>query len=329
MDHHKETSENNYLTEAEQHKESADKHKRQLISAWKTFGITGVFVLAAAGSLILICLAWFVRNSQVRGGSVSVSAEQNIVRIASKGDRQTAELRSDLNLPEGTAYEYGGETYYYTENEEIAMHLAEDYNVSPGASGSFDFYIIPTSNGARTVTLYLGLAGYRKGETEKAIPVEDETLNALLKGHILLFKNYENRFYSGWLHNQNSDGIFQNTITITLPEDAEAGVPYPYTIYWIWPKRYENMISHRPYNKDLYAPNSSEFATVFLPFVEAQSADANANQIGTSNYRYSSVFLSDIWPLNETKARSNAYNLADEYIGTNADYLYLTIRTAS
>ena len=329
MDQHKETSENSHLTEAEYYKETAEKHRQEVTAAWKTFGKTGVFVLAAAVVFILICLGWFVQNSQVTSGSGAVSARQNVVRFASKGYRQEAETDSTLELPDGSKFEYESETYYYTENDEIAMRLSENYHVSPGASGSIDFYLIPVSSGARTVTLSLELAGYYKNAYGMSVPAKDEVLNKLLKGHILLFENYENGFYSGWLYNQDSEGVFRNTFSVTLPENAEADVPYHYSIYWIWPKRYENLVSHRPGNQDLYADSSEEFQVIFLPFVYAQASKENAVQIGKEEYRYSTVFLSDKWPLAESTARTKAYNLADEYIGTKADDLYLKISIAS
>lgn len=329
MDYHKEENENKHLTEAERYREAAKMHEQEMKSAWKTFGKTGLFVLAAAVVFVLICVSWFVQNSQVKGNSGTVRADQNIVRIASKGDRQTAELHSTLGLQDGSVLNYNDEDYYYTENDEIAMRLSDDYKVAPGVSGFIEFYVIPTRSGARTVTLELCLAGYQDGEDDQVVPVEDEALNELLKGHVLLFESYQDGFYSDWLYNSDAEGIYHNTITVSLPENAAVDVPYPYRIYWIWPKRYENMISHRQNKKDLYAEDSGEFIHTFMPFVETQSSGENKSPIGSTGYSYSSVFLSDEWPLSDKNVRSKAYNLADEYIGTNADYLYLTIRIAS
>ena len=327
MDFHKETEEKGRLTDAEHYRASAEMHKQEVKATWSTFWTTGVFVLAALAVLFFIGLAWILSNSRVTGGTVSVGVQSNIVRLASKGYRQKAEMDSDMGLQDGTALDYNNDVYYYTEDGEIAMRLSEEYYVCPGARGSIDFYIIPVSNGARTVTLYFELDGYQKNESGKAVPVTDQPLEALLRGHILLFENYENGFYSGWLPDNYSDGILHNTITVTLPEDAQADVPYPCTIYWIWPKRYENIISHRPDKNDLFADNSDEFRDIFLPFVEAQASAENTGWIG-SDYSCSSLFVSNIWPLEGAEDRSKAYNLADEYIGTNADYLYLTIRTS-
>lgn len=309
--------------EAEYYRTMAETHKETLKCFWKDFLKTGVFILAVIIVIIIAGIAWFVANNRVAGDTSSISAQQDIVRIASKGVRQTAE-ESNLNLFPGTPYVYDNVTYYYTEGGEIAMHLSEDYIISPGASGSIEFYIIPTRDGATTVNLYLGLAGYAdklsEGGTSKAERVEDATLDALLSGHILLFKKYENGHYSEWLYNEGTDGILNNKITIQLTEDSKKGVPYPYTIYWIWPKRYENMAN------DLFVNGSEEFTGKFLPFIENQ---ANTKIPITQNYFYNRIFLSNAGSLDTFDVRTKAYNLADEYIGTNADYLYLTIRTAT
>ena len=281
----------------------------------REFVKTTFFLLATLAVLVYGSRAWFVSNSRVNAGTASASAQFALVRIASKGQRQTAEM-SILNLPEGTKYEHSGQTYYYTEGGEIALRLAEDYVVSPGASGSIDFYIIPTRDGAMTVTLYLSLAGYTEKADGSVGRAQDDVLDALLSGHILLFNVFDGRYYSKWLGNSGSVGLLDNSVTITLPEDTKAGEPYPVTLYWIWPLRYENMA------EDLYAPGSTEFTEQFQPFIEEQAGTMTS--IPGTEYRYSRIFLTK-GELDRTKA----YNLADEYIGTNAKYLYLTIRTTS
>lgn len=320
------------LTEADRYKASAEAHKQELKSSWKTFWGTGAFVLAALSVFFIICIAWFAMNDQVNSNTGAVSAQQDIVRIASKGVRQTAESKmSGWNLAEGTYKTIDNEDYYYTEGGEIAWRLAEDYSVMPGANGSIDFYIIPNHDGAQTITLYMGLAGYKKGRDaegkEIVESVNDGTLNALLNGHILLFNNKdENGFYSDWLFNVNEGGIINNTIKVEIPPEWEKDKPYQCTVYWIWPKRYENMISHRLDSNDIFAEDSNEIAE-FQSFIDRQSN--TSTQIEGTSYAYSYIFLWNHWPLEASSDCSKAYNLADEYIGTNADYLYLTIRTAS
>lgn len=325
-------NEETQLKEAEYYRATAEAYRENARYSRNMFLKTGVFVLVAVCALLLLCIAWFVMNSRVTGGTTPISAQQDLIRIASKGYRQKAE-ESNLQLGEGKTLEYQDEVYYYTDGGEIAMRLSENYSVFPGACGTIDFYIIPTRDGSRSVTLYFGLSGYQKGADEKIVPTEDEVLTALLKGHILLFEEYRGGFYSGWMHDDVSNGVFYNSITVTLPENTKANVPYPYTVYWIWPLRYQNMVSHRENKNDIYAENSEEFEQLFFPFVESQAAGNGISPIANTSYYYNSIFLAKgsesgtSWLENE-KARTKAYNLADEYIGTNADYLYLTISTS-
>ena len=289
---------------------------------------TAVFALAALTTLVAATIAWFVSNNLVQSGTSTVSAGVETVKLASTGKRQEAEsayLRVDgASLPEGNKLTVGGTDYYSTDGNQIALRLSQDHIISPGASGKVTFYIIPTHDGETTVTLYLGLAGYALEGTPPSLAerVSDDTLDALLSGHILLFNRYEDEHYSDWLFQPTASGVADNVITVTLPAEAQKDVPYPVTLYWIWPLRYDNMLD------DLYAENSQEYQTRFAPFLEEQAEAESMGVIPDSDYRYSRLFLTNEEELGTSALRSKAYNLADEYIGTNADFLYLTIQTS-
>lgn len=288
---------------------------------WKEILKTGIFLLATVIVLVFGSIAWFVSNDRTQATTASVSAKHDPLRLATKGVRQKAEkdyLRiTEETLPDGETYPHKEETYYYTEDGTIALRLSEDnIVVSPGASGTVTFYIIPNQDGAMSLTLYVGLAGYTATQNNtSAERIVDPTLDALLSGHILLFRNKdENGHYSDWLGENN-------TVTVSLPVTAKKDIPEAVTVHWIWPLRYENMVN------DLYEKGSEEYQDSFAPFVEKQSKIANMNPL-TGRYRYSRIFLT-----NETGETvqdcSKYYNLADEYIGTNAQYLYLAIQTSA
>lgn len=298
---------------------------------WIEIAKTAAFAMAALAVIVIGSIAWFMANSQVHSASSSVSAQKGNFKIASKGFRQEAE-KNRLRLDEGTTSIYADDTYYLTEGGEIALRLSEQYSVFPGSNGYIDFYIIPSEDGEINATIYLGLTGYIEDESTTEEDVKrcnDSVLDSLLSGHILLFgKKYENGYYSDWLNNNNGEvvGIFNNSITVQV-KDAEKNIPHRVRIYWIWPLRYENMMG------DLYEENSQEFTNRFSFFVEEQSKKNNMKQISEqlTNYLYSRIFLTKDFKsesLSNSDLRSKAYNLADEYIGTNAQYLYLTIKTA-
>lgn len=296
---------------------------------WKEMLKTGIFLLATGIVLVFGSIAWFVSNNRTQATTASVSAKHDPIRLATKGQRQTAEtdyLRIPVDstqpngntLPDGETYPFEPETYYYTESGTIALRLSEDnIVVSPGASGTATFYILPTRNGAMSLTLYVGLAGYTvKQNNTPAERIDDKTLDALLSGHILLFRNKdENGHYSGWLGEDN-------TITVSLPATAKKDIPQAVTLYWIWPLRYENMQS------DLYANEAQANTEEFLTFLDTQAQKTSMTEI-SGGYSYSRIYLTNEKDLTTTDSRSNAYNLADEYIGTNAQYLYLAIQTSA
>lgn len=301
------------------------------------------FLLAALVAVAISSVAWFVANTRVEGDTASVSAQASTLRLATKGERQTAELdylripvshtqpdgsvqTTQAPLPEGQEYVFGTETYYYTDNAAIALRLAGDNaSISPGAHGEVTFYIIPTRDGTIQTTVRLVLAGYHREDSsdQAAERVDDEPLDALLSGHILLFENYDpkTRKYSGWLGNPDSR---ENSISIHM-ENARQGEPREVTFHWIWPLRYENM------EGSLFPRGSGEYGDIFAPWLREQSDIGDMNAFhDLAGYRYNRIFLANTAvekDLTNPVYANDAYNRADEYIGTHADYLYLSVQT--
>ena len=278
---------------------------------WKTITLLFIAVVVIAAASV----AWFVSNTRVNSATAPVSAGFEAIKLATKGVRQTADQY--LNLPKENVVNYivyQGETYYYTDGEPIALRLdADGYEVSPGAHGKVTFYVIPAKAGG-SLTLHIGLGGYGENEQKKVVPINKPVLNSLLSGHILLFDDYDaqTNTYSNWLFKKSGSGIFSNTITVDL-KNAAADEPFPVDFYWIWPLRYENL----------------EALLTEEEFVELNADTLKEHEELNSNYQYSRVFLTNQSELSQPDARSKAYDLADEYIGSNAQYLYLTIQTTA
>lgn len=304
------------------------------------------FLLAALVAAAIGTIAWFVANTQVNGTTASVSARENTLRLATKGDRQSAEMEylripvgykqpdgtiqtTEETLPDGQEYVFENETYYYTDNAAIALRLdGDNTSISPGAHGEVTFYIIPAKDGTIQTTLQLVLAGYERysddgGNGQTAKRVEDAPLDALLSGHILLFENYDpkTKRYSGWLGNPDSQ---ENRISMRI-ENARQGVPQKVTFHWIWPLRYENMAD------TLFARGSEEYGDTFAPWLDRQSViDTMSDFHSLTGYRYNRIFLANTnveTDLTNPVYSNDAYNRADEYIGTHAEYLYLSVQT--
>lgn len=297
---------------------SAGRSARALhLKLWAELFKTTALALVALCVIVLGSAAWFVSNSRVDSSSITISHQYDTIRLATKGDRQEAE-KTFLNLPEGTKLVYNDKTYYYTEEKEIALRLSEQSVVSPGMSGEITFYIIPNRSGSQTVTLHLTLAGYEEIETPGGSVtgnrINDTVLSSLLSGHILLFKNYENGKYSGWLSGsvpEEGAGRADYQITVAI-KNAQEGQPWPVTIYWVWPLRYENM--------------ANDYQGQLTEFIEDQ-AIIDENNKASGDYFYSQIFLTKNTTLDLDASRSDAYNQADEYIGRKANYLYFTVQT--
>lgn len=283
---------------------------------WTEIIKTAVFAFVSLFVIVLGSIAWFVSNSKADAGGIKISHQFDTIKLATKGKRQEGE-ENLLKLKKGETMSYHEETYYWTEAEEIALRLSDSsVAVSPGMSGEISFYIIPNHTGPQTVTLHLGLAGYEEIKDENGnstgSKINDPVLNSLLSGHILLFQTCNNGQYSNWIQGSPSAGGLDYQITISNP-NVEVDVPWPVTIYWVWPLRYENM--------------KSDYNGLLGTFIEEQAAEKNLELIGNTGYSYSQIFLTKDTNLTTDDSRSDAYNQADEYIGTKANYLYVTVQT--
>lgn len=173
------------------------------------------------------------------------------------------------NLIKGTTVftDKKGQTYILGDSDGISLMVNAESNVNnteefehvgPGSYGKFTFYIIPHIDDLEQVKLSVSLSPFtleREGDaadkraTGSAKIVgnnkENEVLLNMLQGHILLFTgkdnesgNYKNRILS----NLEDDGRIsfkfeKNCDTTTWVKDQAE----PVTIYWIWPKRFENI----------------------------------------------------------------------------------------
>ena len=123
------------LRDAAYYRAQAQLHSRKLRETWRIFLRSGVFLFAALVTVVLASFAWFVMNTGVDGTTSSVSAKKHTTRLASKGDRLTEEVKG-LNLSVGEPFHYEDETYYYTEEGEIALRFGEEQSIFPGARGT-------------------------------------------------------------------------------------------------------------------------------------------------------------------------------------------------
>lgn len=218
-----------------------------------------ILAFSALVAVVVVCIAWFVANNIVKGGTDSVAAEEDVAfELASVGMRQDAEkehyLKDDSDDPvlvAGTEVKYdsyydletgemvaSGDTTYYLGTSGIAWYQDGQTEMEPGAKGRLEFYIIPKKEGLKSVTITLKAEAYTapliKNEdgtevlSKKAKRVQNTTLQSLIDGHILMFRHLGDDGYSGWIppveaggDDEDIAGVNGNVFTISA---RDAGI---------------------------------------------------------------------------------------------------------
>ena len=307
------------------------------------------FVLAFTTliAIIAICIAWFVSNTKVTMTGTSISAENTVpFELASAGERQEPEpTKMPGKLSEGSEensysnyidYETGEEysldsQKLYVGTSSLAWHLNGQQNFYPGASGELTFYFIPKQDGLKKVTFQLSLTGYKDTENGNLAKVEDSTWQNLISGHILVFKKWDdNTGYSDWLENIES---FE--IEAPKSEAFSKNMPYKVTLYWKWPKYFRNYVYNDKFREgDLFTnlKDNADYINL-MKFVNEQVPTTGEDKKsklfypGQTTYEESilSEKISNEMSSTLQESFSKYYNLADEYIGAAAQYIYVEI----
>lgn len=258
-----------------------------------------------------------------------------------------------------THTEKTGEQKYYIGNNNIAWYQDRQEVLEPGASGKLEFYVIPKETGHSSLTVTVKLEGYtlthannyKDGDEEttdnsRAIWIEEQRIQRFIDGHILVFRELNDDGYKGWLRPEDvsdykdNTGICGNTFTISAREVGletgvfEKDVPYKITLYWVWPKYFRNYIyGNRQQNGDLFTDiENNEDYNSLIEFINEQKEmtgngsklffngeDALDVQQTVTDERIDSDMSSEL--LNTC---SRYYNLADEYIGNKAKFMYVS-----
>lgn len=275
--------------------------------------------------------------------------------ILDGGEEKTYSKYYDL----ATHTEKTGEQKYYIGNNNIAWYQDRQEVLEPGASGKLEFYVIPKETGHSSLTVTVKLEGYtlthannyKDGDEEttdnsRAIWIEEHRIQRFIDGHILVFRELNDDGYKGWLRPEDvsdykdNTGICGNTFTISAREVGletgvfEKDVPYKITLYWVWPKYFRNYIyGNRQQNGDLFTDiENNEDYNSLIEFINEQKEmtgngsklffngeDALDVQQTVTDERIDSDMSSEL--LNTC---SRYYNLADEYIGNKAKFMYVS-----
>ena len=304
-------------------------------------------------AIIAVCIAWFASNNQVTVEDIQTTVrDEEPFDIASIGDRQSGE-EDYFKDDNGNILSEGTKTYYeeyidiesgdpvgigkpfYVGGSGIAWHMNGDQSLVPGAGGKLEFYIIPKQTGLTSVTISLNMEGYTLDEkNNKAKKLNNTKIQNLLNGHILLFRYLDDQYgYHGWLGADHRIKINaptrDNGDTTFVPN-----IPYKVTLYWKWPQYFRNYIyTQRSTYGDLFtdemvAKYGDEYQSL-VQFVDDQKSTGDAGSLfydasGTG----ASISGTIIKYMDDTTldACTTYYNQADEYIGTNTQYVYIQIK---
>ena len=191
-----------------------------------------------------------------------------------------------------------------------------------------------------------------------------EDAQQLLEGHILLFAGYdtEKNSYKGWISqdgdpwsmslDNSSLSQKENGELIWSIKDAEAEKAYPVTVYWIWPELLESyLLKKESYTgtHPLLFPGKENGSTsgsdledlpsnLFEKMCEVPAKNSNTPVNSNRYFRWETKETSEtpvnVDTLKQIRNRYNSalygnvaayYDLADQYIGSNVQYVKLTL----
>lgn len=201
--------------------------------------------------------------------------------------------------------EISGSLYAELDNE---VEYKGTYYLMPGTYGSLTIYIEKKVAGDITVTLNIGLSGYKLTYDQNdnyslQKPIEDSRYQKaleMLKGHILFF---ENRV----VDNEGNPTQFSSLVGSTYEYSTEGKTPeangyYKITLYWIWPLLYNDLLDTTKYGAEV------------RDYVSAHPEYFFGNNITQENYSSA-----------DDNAKEDGYNDGDRFIGDNIHFLLVTI----
>lgn len=209
---------------------------------------SAIFAVAALGVIVFACYAWFAGNHSVSGTIGSIQMLGSLYELAGNGSDNTdngygvfydkAKTGFGFNvLPAGdfsTAENWANLEatgtsqairWRLNENSQVG-NFGSSTGIRPGSSGTLQFYVIPNATGTLSLHFRLEL----KPLNDDGSANTGETLNKLLKGHLLFYilNDKGTKIWVSW------DGDASRPLQFDVPEETNVGVPQLVTLHWIW-----------------------------------------------------------------------------------------------
>lgn len=287
---------------------------------------SAIFAVAALGVIVFACYAWFAGNHSVSGTIGSIQMLGSLYELAGNGSDNTdngygvfydnTKTGFDFNvLPAGdfSTDENWANLEATGKNQAIRWRLNENSQVGnfgsstgirPGSSGTLEFYVIPNATGTLSLRFRLEL----KPLNDDGSANTGETLNKLLKGHLLFYilDDKGTKIWVSW------DGDTSRPLQFYVPKETDVGVPQLVTLHWQWTAELSELIKDATLKGNV--PTNGEL----LFYSESGSIPAADN-------------IKAAIDKNQITELTKLYNRADRYIGSQLTWLEvkLTAQPAS
>lgn len=287
---------------------------------------SAIFAVAALGVIVFACYAWFAGNHSVSGTIGSIQMLGSLYELAGNGSDNTdngygvfydnTKTDFDFNvLPAGdfSTDENWANLEATGKNQAIRWRLNENSQVGnfgsstgirPGSSGMLQFYVIPNATGTLSLRFRLEL----KPLNDDGSANTGETLNKLLKGHLLFYilNDKGTKIWVSW------DGDTSRPLQFNVPAETNVGVPQLVTLHWQWTAELSELIKDATLKDKVPANRELLFYSESGSIPEADNIKAAIDK-------------------NQITELTKLYNRADRYIGSQLTWLEvkLTAQPAS
>ena len=200
---------------------------------------SAIFAVAALGVIVFACYAWFASNHSVSGTIGSIQMLGSLYELAGNGSDKTDNGYGVFYDNTKTGFGFNvlpagdfsaGEAWPNLEatgtSQAIRWRLNDNSQIGnfgsstgirPGSSGTLQFYVIPNATGTLSLRFRLEL----KPLNDDGSANTTETLNKLLKGHLLFYilDAKGTKIWVSW------DGDTSRPLQFNVPAETDVGVP--------------------------------------------------------------------------------------------------------
>ena len=287
---------------------------------------SAIFAVAALGVIVFACYAWFAGNHSVSGTIGSIQMLGSLYELAGNGNDTTDNGYGVFYDKTKTGFGFNGlpagdfsagdqwpnleatgtsQAIRWRLNESSQVgNFGSSTGIRPGSSGTLEFYVIPNATGTLSLRFRLELKPLNDDGSANTV----ETLNKLLKGHLLFYilDDKGTKIWVSW------DGDTSRPLQFYVPEETNVGVPQLVTLYWQWTAELSQLINDKTLKGKVHENRELLFYSESGSIPEADDIKAAIDK-------------------NQITELTKLYNRADRYIGSQLTWLEvkLTAQPAS